>query len=586
MKSPLTRSTRWMSALALTLGLFAAADTAAQLTPSLGSGSGLAPSTGRAPAASAGAFLRGPGPDLKGVDDPTTDKDWDCYYWGYYIWNLGQGVGPVQGRIAWPNSCGVSQGPAGEFALPLVVIMHGDGQQYDDYNYLLQHLAFNGFIVASIDVGQLTTNEQRADRLHTFLSFLRDDWQFKAWVDPSRIALLGHGRSGDAAVTAARQFGDAGIWSNEGFNIKSVVSLAPTDQGGNQGHESLNKWAADSYLVIAGSQDDTVHGYCTDGLIPGCGGVPGDVQRTGFALYDRAGHEADYEGDVVLLGHVRKAMLFVDNANHARWRGTASCGFGMPGVISCEAHWDIAKGYLNAWMRWALRGQAKYKPFFTGELTPETVAEHDVTIRQQYSEGSNRRVVDHFEDAVFGINTLGGSVLSNSITVIDDGEVWDNPDYSSAHDTEALAIRWNVPQFLADPFIRWAIPDDFVQIYGSIRDVTRFSHLSFRMGLQNGSTLNSGDDLDVSVRLRDESGTWSNLQSSSLHTTISEPELGAINQVITFLPGYTPKTNMQTVRLPLDKFFLVDLENITDIEIRFSDRDSGEILMDSLEFSE
>ena len=49
--------------------------------------------------------------------DPTTEQDYPCYYWGYYVWNNLNGAGPVEGRIYWPNDCGSTVDPPGRLPM-------------------------------------------------------------------------------------------------------------------------------------------------------------------------------------------------------------------------------------------------------------------------------------------------------------------------------------------------------------------------------------------------------------------------------------------------------------------------------------
>lgn len=527
------------------------------------------------------------GPVSMAPDDPATDQAVDCYYWGYYIWNNGNGAGPVEGRIYWPNACDSTQAPPGKH--PLVLLIHGDGHAYTDYHYLVRHLALNGFIVATINGGNLLSNEDRALRMRTYLDFVRNHWAYQAHVQDN-VGLIGHSRGGEAVLTAARLFGVTGAWAGDGVDVNAVISLAPTDQGGEQGqHESLDGYGSPAYLVVTASRDEDVYGYCTDGTIGGCGAIPTGPQATGFALYDRAGSEGNTEPFPLVGDVVTKSLLFVDKATHNRWREVA-CG-GLGGFIpklKCSTHQAIAKGYFNAFLRWHLKGQDQYRPFFTGEWMPASVsAEEPVTIRTQFSEGYDRRVVDNMENVSWQAGLLGAVEKELQVGLSHYGPGWQAGDFSVPHDTGLMHLRWTSHPLLIKPWIRWDIVDGIDHMGRRMRDVTGFDVLSFRAGRLAGSELNPADQpTNFFVRLTDKDGASRELNVAAF-AQILEPDAGTI--VPALFPattGDTPKSAMVSVRLPLSLYAgHVDLENVASITFRFADTPSGELLVDSLEFA-
>ena len=514
--------------------------------------------------------------------DPTVDQAYGCYLWGSYAWNDGSGTGVVQGRIYWPKVCGGPSNPPG--VLPLAVLIHGDGHQHTDYHYLMRHLALNGFVAATIDGGTELSNVERAQRLRTYVGFVRDHWTHKAHVANS-IALIGHSRGGEAVFTAARKFGEWGL----DHDVDALVAIAPTDNdqnGGTEGLESLVGSSSESLLVIYGSRDEDVSGTCTSGTFPWCGVVPTAPARTGFSLFDRAGSEGGTEPFPLYDDVVTKAMLFVDAASHNRWR-EVSCTF-TPGVLSCEAHHDIAKGYLNAFLRWRLGGDDSYRGFFTGLWTPAAVASHGARIRPQYVEGYGRRVVDSFEQPGWSTNSLGGSVTKETqVTVVHDGALYQVPDHTSPHDTRGLVLRWSTQPFLVDPWIRWFVPNGQTSLGARWRDVRGFGYLSLRAGQINASGWNTaGEPQDFTVRLRDVWGGWSPKVRASSVADLAYPEAGFVASLAG--SGFFPKSSLQTVRLPLGLFTGVDLEHVAYVELAFGldEHTQGEIAIDSLQFTD
>jgi hypothetical protein len=182
-----------------------------------------------------------------------------------------------------PGATTPGQISAAQANYPLVVIVHGNASStssYLGYNYLLQHLAQNGFIAASIHLQPGEAGTDRARVLRRQLQILYGRFGASA---ANNVGIMGHSRGGEAVVIAARLNQQEG-W---GYNINAVISLAPTNQYTSE--QFAPPWAA-PYLVIYGSLD----------------GDLGGIGDTGFELYDRA-------------SGLNKSMAFVYRACHDRF---------------------------------------------------------------------------------------------------------------------------------------------------------------------------------------------------------------------------------------------------------------------------
>ena len=116
-----------------------------------------------------------------------------------------------------------------------------------------------------------------------------------------------------------------------------------------------------------------------------------------------------------------------------------------------------------------MTGKSKYRHFFTGEAKPQTLAQHGIGIRYQYSEGYGRRVIDNFEQGPWALNTLGGGVTKEStMSVIKEGTAWD-VDPTVPHDTDALLFEWSPPGLV--PWLCWSVPDGMTSQGARWRDV-------------------------------------------------------------------------------------------------------------------
>ncbi len=512
--------------------------------------------------------------------DPSDAQDFDCYYFGTYNWNDGT-AGTVTGRVYWPSICGdgTTDPPAGT-TLPLVLLMHGDGHNYTDYNYLLGHLARNGFIVASIS--NSGTNDARSDQALTFLNFLTNSWSRKDFIAIDNVGLIGHSRGGEAALTLARRINSQSL----PYGVRSVISLAPTDsQEGGGIPETLSGDSSHALLVIYGTHDEDVHGYCLSGGLPECGVLPLSARSSGYALYDRAGWEGETEPFPLSSQVVDKALVYIKGANHNGWRST--CFNPGPGNLSCNTHHQLAKGYMNAWLRWQHFDEDIYRNYFSGEMKLPIVNEQTLQVQKSFQAGNGRRVIDNFEQAGWGTNSLGGFVSKEAtVVVIKEGTTWDY-DPTSPHDTNSLVIGW-APPGLA-PWMRFGIPDGETGGFASrrYRDINDHEFLSLRAGQVYGSSLNSVDiSKDFYVQLRDPFGGTTPLIRVSDYADLPYPTVANVWQTQQSLTVAT--SPMNTIRIPTCRFTGVNKENISSVWFFFTVPGStrGEILLDNIEFTD
>src|SRR5262249_14711068 len=97
---------------------------------------------------------------------------------------------------------------------PVAVVMHGmhgaATPSYQGYNYLLDHLASNGFIAVSIDCNAInaingmqdTRGEAILQHLTVLQSMNANAGLFQGKIDLTNIGIMGHSRGGDGVVQA------------------------------------------------------------------------------------------------------------------------------------------------------------------------------------------------------------------------------------------------------------------------------------------------------------------------------------------------------------------------------------------------
>ncbi len=351
----------------------------------------------------------GPGVDLETepVDGSLILPEWEGFtadvrewYWGF-----GADAWPLNGRVWMPE---------GEGPFPLVLVVHGNHsmQEYSDpgYAYLGERLASRGFITVSVDEnfingswsGDFRGNEIPA-RAWLLLMHLK---QWRQWsqtagnpfyqrVDMDRIALVGHSRGGEAAPLAARfntlpAFPDnAALAFDFGFNIRSLVTLAPTDYR----YERRVVLEDINSLTLQGSYDSDERSFSGTR----------QLQRTTFS----DGSDGFAAG------------LYIHRANHGQFNavwGSTDTGPPSSWLLNTEPLIDgadqrrIAQLYITAFMEATLRGRDEYVPLFRNhhaaeEWLPETVYVH------RFKDAAFRPIATFEEDLDVTTATRRGSSI-------------------------------------------------------------------------------------------------------------------------------------------------------------------------------
>lgn len=453
-----------------------------------------------------------------------------------------------------PGATMASQISAAQPNYPVVVCVHGNASQatsYQGYDYLLDHLARNGFIAVSIHMINGQTGTDRARILQNHLPIIFSTFGTHA---ANNIGIMGHSRGGEAVVIAAR-LNQQEAW---GWNINAVISLAPTNQ---YTFENFGGAWAKPYLVIYGSLDGDLIG----------------IDDTGFELYDHA-------------SGMNKSMAFVYRACHDRFNTVWGDGdfffsppHGLPPadravVLSANSHQLIAKGYMAAFFRQHLKAETQWAGIFRGEWIPAAVQASDpnMKIYTQY-EDTTVRTVDSFEGphtaTSWQTGTLGGAVSQSGLPVTPQESDLRTMDAQSPHLTAGLSVRWDSTTDTLD----YAIPP-------GQRDVSGFQAVSFRVSQKVGSASNPANQAqDLRLALTDGGGHSRAIRISKL-TEIPYP----------YQRGYASliKSAMCTVRVPLAAYHIhclnvdqVDLTDVTTLSFQFAEKTTGEIEIDSIQFT-
>jgi hypothetical protein len=459
--------------------------------------------------------------------------------------------------------------------LPMVVFLHGNGMTHTDHDGLLAHLARNGFVCISVSNGAHMggSNEGRAREAISFLNGMYAFWGYADRLTED-VAFTGHSRGGEAAITAARLLAQNPGMGHVAYDVEAVVSLAPTDGGGDNSDpkENLDGTMTRAFLALYGTHDPDVRGIRLEDGLTG-------PENTAFAIYDRAGDESSVEGLLSSADNIEKAMILIAGATHRGFMD--GCSILTGGPIGCDAHHDAANGYCNAFLRWKVRNQAAYAAYFDAGAVPTRLRVADVATFPQFG-GHPRRVLDNFEQGGFATNTMGGSVVSaGAILGIAENELW-QLDASAPHDTRGLRVRWS-----GAGQVGWSVPAANLPLVGQQRDVSGYGYLSFRVAQDYLDAFNTaGQDQDFRIRIFTSNG-WSSYARVSDFARVPYPTY-FYTHPFPYPAGDFTKTALRTVRIPLSAFGGANLNSVQTVFFYFGQAGypaTGSVLLDSIEFA-
>jgi dienelactone hydrolase len=431
---------------------------------------------------------------------------------------------------------------------PLLVCVHGNGHNYKNYTYLLDHWAKNGFIAASIHLDSGMAGEGRASVLFKHIDILKG--LFAGHIQ-NKIGIMGHSRGGEGVVSAARMNQQQVL----GHGIKAIISLGPTDQ---YTKETLAGSWATPYLVMHGAMDGDV-------------ATPG---KMGFSLYDRANGEP-------------KSMLWLYGANHNRFNLiNPDADYNSykiddvkdhPKIMTQPSHMATAKACMTAFFRWQLYGAAEYEGIFKGEWIPASVAQAEPALNRIYVQYGDKvtKVVDNFEQMPhdWQASTIAGSVGdAGTLPAPPQEDQLAGLDTHSPHDTSGLLLRWN------------AIGDRLVYTPSAPINAGAYSAISFRVAQRVGSMENpAGQVQDFYLTMKDTGNHSRSIRVHAFGEIPPQQERGKSQYTLTAL---------STIRIPLHVYQTevvntdkVNVAQIQSISFDFQAKMKGEIEIDSVEFA-
>ncbi len=399
--------------------------------------------------------------------------------------------------------------------LPLIVVSHGNGHNYQWYDHIGFHMASYGYIVMShqnntgpgIETAS-TTTLTNTDYIITNQATIAGG-VLNGHIDSNRITWIGHSRGAEGITRAYDRLFD-GIFTPGSFTIDDVVllsSMLPTDflktSSSNPHDVNYHLWTASGDADVSGSAS--------------C-----DLCQT-FHLHERA---TQYRQSTVVQG-----------TGHGDFHDSSGSVFTGPCHITPKStvH-DIMQGYFLPLIKHYIEGNIPATDFLWRQYERfhpigVDVSNPCIVVSNEYRNGEDTVsfIIDDYQTQTStGVSSSGGTVTF-SVTNLTEGRLDDNnssfswiasdpfngaTQCSSSDDSRGVVFDWNG----ANRFCEW-------EIIASERDFTDDLYLSFRgaQGTRHPNTLAVVGDLTFNVTLRDGIGTTSSINIGAYGGGLEQP---------------------------------------------------------------
>jgi hypothetical protein len=390
--------------------------------------------------------------------------------------------------------------------VPVVIIAHGNGQQYVWYDYMHDHFASHGWVVMShqnnTGPGIETASEtilRHTDYFYGNLATIAGG-VLNGRLDKSQTSWIGHSRGGEGVARAYDKILD-GAYNPVNYelsDINLVSSIAPTDfllTAASNPHGS-------NHHHIAGSGDGDVNGGPTTPI------------TQYFAIYERAGND---EGDD------QRTNTYVWGADHNDFNCCGFNDYSGPAALQIgrEEAQQAAKIAWLVLLQDAVRGNDVGMEFVQREKeSTRPLGLRDTTkVINEYKAAydlSQKTIIDDFQTQTSTTIASSGATVSFDVTNlvegrIDDGDTsfsWTPADPMNGMtraDNSQDQHRGIVFDYNSDRFLEF-------NLLGTV-DFNEYRWLSFRacQGTRHPDTVAIADDQTFTVTLRDGSGNTSSI---------------------------------------------------------------------------
>ncbi len=461
--------------------------------------------------------------------------------------------------------------------LPLVIVSHGNGHNYQWYDHIGNHMASYGYVVMSHQNNTIpgieTSSETTLTNTEYFLGNLGtiEGGVLNGHVDTRRITWIGHSRGGEGIARAYDRVFDGDFVPTQ-FTIDQLAllsSIAPTDFLGNN---NSNPHGVPYHLWVGGSDND-VSGCASSGI------------GQSFTLLDRA------------LG--ARQSLSLHGVGHGDFHngGGSSVATGPCLVGRTDTH-TIMRGYLLPLIKHYVEDNIPAEDFLWRQwesFKPIGAPTSSCVVADLYYrlDDDTTFVIDDFESApATNMSSSGGNVSFNvadfTEALLNDGNT-NFTDVGAADPMNGMTVadgddasRGIIFNYKANRFLEFALS-------GADRNLAGYEYISFRGCQQTRHPLTIAElgDTTFTVTLRDGAGTTSSINFGVYGGGLEEPyqrsNCGA---------GAGWNNEFETVRLRVHDFLHdgsgLDLSNIVAVRFNFGPSfgsTSGRLGLDQIELT-
>ena len=306
--------------------------------------------------------------------------------------------------------------------LPLIIVSHGHGHNYQWYDHIGEHMASYGYVVMSHQnntgpgvESAATTTLSNTDAFLSNLGTIAGG-VLQGHVDETKMTWLGHSRGGEGVVIAYDRIFD-GTFTPVNYtidDIKLVSSIAPVDF---QTLPNTDPHDVNYHLWTGGSDDD----------VSGCASCN---QCQTFHLHDRA---EQYRQSISLHG-----------VGHGDFHdgGGSSVAFGPCLVGRINTH-TIMRGYFYPLVERYIDGNIPAKDYLSRQWEsfrpPSAPTSACVVVDLQYRDGSapGKFVIDDYQTNPSTTLSSLGLTVTSTVTGVVEGDM-DDPNNTFTNSTDAF----------------------------------------------------------------------------------------------------------------------------------------------------
>ena len=400
--------------------------------------------------------------------------------------------------------------------LPLIVISHGNGHNYQWYDHIGYHMASYGYIVMSHENNTSPGIETASTTTLTNTDYIIGHQSsigggvLNGHIDSHRIVWIGHSRGGEGITRAYDRIYD-GTYTPTYFTIDDIIllsSMLPTDflKTNNSNPHSVN------YHLWTASADDDVNGSAS------C-----DLCQT-FHLQDRA---TAFRGGTIVQG-----------AGHGDFHdGGGSSVASGPCLIGRSNTHLIQKGYFLPLIKYYVEGNIPALDFLwrqwedlkpigapTGTCIVVTNTFHNAAPAGNF-------VIDDYQSNTSTTVSSSGGTVTYDVQNLTEGRLDDNNTSFTWTASDPMNGMTEDSSEASDDsrgvVFDWTDQDRYYEfeVVPGQHNFTAYRYLSFRaaQGTQHPNTLAEMGDLTFSVTLVDGSGGTSTINIGAYGGGIEQP---------------------------------------------------------------